>query len=319
MIAADGSASHLSGVDRLTNTFSIMRHGQSKANVAGIIVSCIENDQRGDYGLSELGRAQALEAAQACGLSRDTVIFSSDFSRARQTAEIVRAHLDAPEVKLATPLRERCFGDWEGSATDNYARVWAADETDTDQAGSGVEPVAAVLDRTTALIVDLERRYSGRHILLVSHGDTLQILQAAFLRLSPDQAPAAARAPYGRDSPAAPRGEGGQSRLSGPHRAAGRTPSDVRGSLRRLLWTAVLGWLTVLRGLTVLRRRRVPRDLGAGVRGTRVRRRKCGCEFRLPGSREELAGLGTPELDERRETDSPLDKGDEKRKDCIAM
>ena len=99
MIAADGSADHLSGVDRLTNTFSVMRHGQSKANVAGIIVSCIESDLRGDYGLSELGRAQALEAAQACELSRDTVIFSSDFSRARQTAEIVRAHLDAPEVE----------------------------------------------------------------------------------------------------------------------------------------------------------------------------------------------------------------------------
>ena len=42
-----------------------------------------------------------------------------------------------------------------------------------------------MLDRTTALIADLERRYSGRHILLVSHGDTLQILQAGFLRLSP--------------------------------------------------------------------------------------------------------------------------------------
>ncbi len=185
MIGTSGSASHLSGVDRLANTFSIMRHGQSRANVAGIIVSRIENDRGGDYGLSELGQAQALEAARACGLSRDTIIFSSDFSRARQTAEIVREHLDAPEVNLSEALRERFFGDWEGSAADNYARVWAADETDPDQVGSGVEPVAAVLDRTTGLIADLERRYSGEHILLVSHGDTLQILQAGFLRLSP--------------------------------------------------------------------------------------------------------------------------------------
>jgi probable phosphoglycerate mutase len=161
-----------------------MRHGQSRANVAGLIVSQIENDRRGDYGLSELGRTQALEAALACGLPMDTVIWSSDFTRARQTAEIVRAHLDAPEVELAEALRERCFGDWEGSSTDNYARVWAADETGSAQAG-GVESVGAVLDRTTALIVDLERRYSRRHILLVSHGDSLQILQAGFLRLSP--------------------------------------------------------------------------------------------------------------------------------------
>ncbi len=185
MIGPSSSANHLSGVDRLANTFSIMRHGQSRANVAGIIVSRIENDRGGDYGLSGLGQAQALEAAQACGLSRDTVIFSSDFSRARQTAEIVRAHLNAPEVNMSEALRERSFGDWEGSATNNYNRVWAADATDSDQVGGGVEPVAAVLNRTTALIADLERRYSGRHILLVSHGDTLQILQAGFLRLSP--------------------------------------------------------------------------------------------------------------------------------------
>jgi broad specificity phosphatase PhoE len=176
---------HLTGVDHLANTYSVMRHGQSMANVAGIIVSRIENDRRRDYGLSELGRKQALQTARACDLPRDTIICSSDFSRARQTAEIVRAHLDAPEIELAEALRERCFGEWEGSAIDNYAQVWAADETHSAQVGSGVEPVGAVVDRATALIVDLERRYSGRHILLVSHGDTLQVLQAGFLRMSP--------------------------------------------------------------------------------------------------------------------------------------
>ncbi len=48
-----------------------------------------------------------------------------------------------------------------------------------------MEPTAAVLDRATGLVADLERRYVGRDILLVSHGDTLQILQAGFLRMDP--------------------------------------------------------------------------------------------------------------------------------------
>jgi glucosyl-3-phosphoglycerate phosphatase len=178
---------HLSGLDRLANRFSVMRHGQSKANAAGLIVSCIDNDRRGDYGLTELGREQALAAARRCGLPRDTVICSSDFSRARQTAQIVRAHLGAAEVISTEALRERCFGDWEGSATANYARVWAADETGPGDAGGGVESAAAVLERTTALIADLERRYAGRDILLVSHGDPLQILQAGFLRIDPSR------------------------------------------------------------------------------------------------------------------------------------
>ena len=50
---------HLSGVDRLANRFSIMRHAQSRANAGGIIVSRIENDRQGNYGLTGHGRQQA--------------------------------------------------------------------------------------------------------------------------------------------------------------------------------------------------------------------------------------------------------------------
>jgi probable phosphoglycerate mutase len=187
MIASCTIMNQLSGADRLANRFSIMRHAQSKANVAGIIVSCIANDRQGDYGLTGHGRQQALAAAQGCALPADTVIYSSDFSRARQTAEIVRAYLGAPEVVLSEALRERCFGRWEGSATGNYARVWAADETDPGHPDGNVEPAAGVLDRAISLIAQLEQRYRGRDILLVSHGDTLQILQAGFSGLDPSR------------------------------------------------------------------------------------------------------------------------------------
>jgi glucosyl-3-phosphoglycerate phosphatase len=177
---------HLSGVDRLANRYRVMRHGQSKANVDGVIVSRIEHDRRGDYGLSEPGRDQVL-AAPLSGLPPDTVICSSDFSRAWQTAQIVRARLGAPEVVPAEALRERYFGDWEGSSTDHYAQVWAGDEAASGRASHHVEPAGAVLGRTTELIVDLERRYQGRDILLVSHGDPLQILQAGFMRIDPSR------------------------------------------------------------------------------------------------------------------------------------
>lgn len=176
---------HLNGTDHLANRYHAMRHGQSKANEAGVIVSKIDTDRGGDYGLSERGLRQVSAAAQACGLPADTVIYASDFSRARQTAEVVREHLGAPEVTLAEALRERSFGDLEGTPVANYARVWTADGADGDHGRDGVEPADAVLDRTTALVADLERRYSGRDILLVSHGDTLQILQAGFLRMDP--------------------------------------------------------------------------------------------------------------------------------------
>jgi len=175
---------HLNGVERLANRYRVMRHGESKANAAGVIVSTIESDASGDWGLSATGQRQALAAARECGLPADTVICSSDFSRARETAEIVRAQLGAPAVIIAAALRERCFGEWEGTGVASYARVWSADQADAGHPAGGVEPAAVVLERATSLVAELEQRFAGRDILLVSHGDTLQILQAGFQRVA---------------------------------------------------------------------------------------------------------------------------------------
>jgi glucosyl-3-phosphoglycerate phosphatase len=174
---------HLDTGQRLSNRYFVMRHGQSKANLAGIIVSRAETDASGDYGLSELGREQVLAAARGCGLPERALICSSDFARAAQTARIMAEQLRSPEVVFTAALRERCFGAWEGTSTENYDKVWAADEAGTG--GDGVESARAVLDRATAFILELEQQQADRDILLVSHGDTLQILQAGFGRMDP--------------------------------------------------------------------------------------------------------------------------------------
>ena len=170
---------------RPPNAFYVMRHGQSKANEQGIIVSRLATDQGRDYGLSELGQQQARDAASRSGLGSGTLIYSSDFALARQTAEIVRAELKAPAVTIAPALRERCFGDWEGTSAGNYAAVWAADELDPGHHDHNVEPVTAVLARAVALVAGLDDEHAGRDILLVSHGDTLQILQAGLAGIDP--------------------------------------------------------------------------------------------------------------------------------------
>jgi probable phosphoglycerate mutase len=193
-----GVVNHLDGIDRLANQYYAMRHGQSRANADGIIVSRIGTDASGDYGLTGHGLQQARAAAQACGppagpLGSGTLIYASDFARAAQTARIMREHLGSADVVSAPALRERDFGKWDGTSAVNYRAVWAADEAGTGQVGDGVEPADAVLDRATALIGDLERGHRGQVILLVSHGDTLQILQTGFARMG---AGAHRRLPY---------------------------------------------------------------------------------------------------------------------------
>ena len=174
---------HLGSVGRLNNRYFVMRHGQSKANLAGIIVSRVETDASGDYGLSEAGRDQVLAAARSGQLPAGTLVCSSDFARAVQTARIMAEYLGSSPVRETAALRERSFGTWEGTSVENYRKVWAADEAAASS--NGVEPPCAVLDRATAFLLELEGQHADRDILLVSHGDTLQILQAGFGRMDP--------------------------------------------------------------------------------------------------------------------------------------
>ncbi len=81
-------------------------------------------------------------------------------------------------------MRERYFGDWEQKHNRHYQDVWDEDINDPNHKNNNVESTAEVLDRTTSLIKDLEEKYSGKKILLVSHGDALQILQTGFEKVS---------------------------------------------------------------------------------------------------------------------------------------
>jgi probable phosphoglycerate mutase len=175
-------------LDSLHNHYFLLRHGQSEANVLEIIVS---NPDEGveKYGLTPTGRAQiasSVQGAKARGLlDSSTLIYSSDFKRCRESAEIAQAVLACPPPHFTAALRERFFGTWDHTSHGNYQQVWSLDEQDPTQTSWHVESVVAVLQRTIALIHDLEARYHSALILLISHGDPLQILQTAFEHVSP--------------------------------------------------------------------------------------------------------------------------------------
>ena len=173
-------------IRRLKNRYYVMRHGQSLANVRGIIVSSPENGLSG-YGLSRTGRSQARQAVDGFpDLDRHTLIYASDFLRTRETAQIAAGCLDTDTGITFTPLlRERFFGDWELTPDKNYDRVWADDARHPPVTSGNVEPVESVLERGIACVAGIEEQHSDRTVLLVAHGDTLQILLTFFKGWSP--------------------------------------------------------------------------------------------------------------------------------------
>ncbi|KAG0287767.1 hypothetical protein BGZ96_008353 [Linnemannia gamsii] len=143
-------------------------------------------------------------------------ILTSPFQRTLNTASIIKTQFrtsfssspatttTTPEITLeaglyVTPdLRERFFGEFEMQTPSDhlYNRVWAADAQDPFHELFDVESVADVTKRVTAVIRAQEGRQEddeGKEeeeevwVVLVSHGDSLQILQTAMRGWSGDR------------------------------------------------------------------------------------------------------------------------------------
>lgn len=177
---------NLQSIKKLKNIYFAMRHGKSLANEQQIILSNPIEGIRG-YGLSDTGKQQirenAMRAWQEKLLDSATIIISSDFMRTRETAEIVKEVLGANEIILTPKLRERFFGTLDKTHHNNYEIVWLDDIKSIGHKNNDVESMEDVLTRTTELIKELEEKYTGENILLVSHGDPIRILQTAFERI----------------------------------------------------------------------------------------------------------------------------------------
>ena len=159
-------------------------------NIAGVISSHpIEGTKI--HGLTPKGRDQARLAGQELldaigGIERvnSLFVYSSNFTRARQTAKevvdsirgLTNANVPVP-VTITPALRERWFGKLDNTIITNYNLVWPADLRDAACIAYDVESVDQVCLRLRVLILELEQQHAGAAIALVSHADTLQILQ----------------------------------------------------------------------------------------------------------------------------------------------
>lgn len=165
-----------------------MRHGESQANAEGIICSNPDLGTKG-YGLTAKGRAQVAASTESFDCDPERIhIVCSDFLRARQTAEIVHGILQpASPVASNSLLRERSFGLLDRTSDSRYNEIWQRDAGNPDHQYQNVESVSGVFRRTQQLLVNLENQFVDADLLLIAHGDVLQILQTRFSNLAPAQ------------------------------------------------------------------------------------------------------------------------------------
>ena len=85
----------------------MLRHGQTEWNAGSRMQGQLDTD------LTDLGRAQAVAAAEVLAKRQPLLIVSSDLRRALETAEALGERTGV-EVDVDTRLRETHLGDWQG-------------------------------------------------------------------------------------------------------------------------------------------------------------------------------------------------------------
>ena len=158
-----------------------IRHGETAWNVEKRIQGHL------DIPLSERGRWQAGRLAQALRGEGITAVYSSDLSRAWETAETVADALGL-QARGDTALRERCFGEFEGRTfaeieleLPEQARRWRKREPGFAPAGG--ESLLALQSRVVAAASRIAARHPGELVALFGHGGVMDVLYRAAARL----------------------------------------------------------------------------------------------------------------------------------------
>ena len=174
--------------DKPVYHFVFLRHGESIGNAES------RWQGRSDYALTERGRAQAQALAQRwkAGGQKFDLIISSPLVRARETAEIIAAAVDA-KLEFDPILMERHIGEMEGlTAEEVRKRPQPPYVTPYDPIGGEGEGDWALFLRAGQALHALLRRPPGSY-LIVSHGGLLNQLMNAIIGIAPHVDPSGVR------------------------------------------------------------------------------------------------------------------------------
>ncbi|KAJ7481125.1 phosphoglycerate mutase-like protein [Mycena galericulata] len=148
----------------------VVRHGETQENRESVIQGQL------DTALNEAGVGQARRVADALRSVHFDAAYSSDLKRALKTAEMILAHRSDIQIREEEELRERCFGDLQGTKSGAGFKLAASVGETVEPAGAFAARAVgwwkkAILQRTMAAAAlqprDSEEAYN---VLVTSHG-----------------------------------------------------------------------------------------------------------------------------------------------------
>lgn len=156
----------------------LWRHGQTTYNAERRFQG------QSDVPLNDVGRQQAARASRYLAAMKPDAIFSSDLSRAAETAEILSRLVGLP-VQLDKDLRERGGGSWEGKTAEEIRAHFP--DAFASWAPADGETASAVADRASLAMERIADSLPGGSLaVVVAHGGALGFGAARLLGIPED-------------------------------------------------------------------------------------------------------------------------------------
>jgi broad specificity phosphatase PhoE len=146
----------------------LVRHGQSEWNAIG------RWQGQADPPLSDLGRLQAREAAQAIGAV--DAVWSSDLQRAVGTAHIIAEHVGVGPVVVDPDLRERDAGAFSGLTREEIEERFPG-YLAARRRPPGWEADQHLLARALGVLDRIAAEVPGGDVLVVTHGGLIYTIE----------------------------------------------------------------------------------------------------------------------------------------------
>lgn len=156
---------------KLNNTYYILRHGEAFSNVKNVNSSWPETIRNP---LTKNGIQQVKKSIEKLKDKQIDLIFASDLLRTKQTAELVSKAVKV-KPRIDKRLREIDFGPLNNQHIKELLFTSFAKKLKEQMSA---ETYQDVLKRMKQFFIEINNKYKGKNILLVSHQCPLWVLES---------------------------------------------------------------------------------------------------------------------------------------------
>jgi len=170
---------------KLRNKYFILRHGQTIYQTKKKKFTYPSLNKNTAVKLTNKGEKQIKAAAKKLKKTGINLIFSSDFFRTRQTAEIVAKEIDINKINFDKRLRDVDLGIYHGKRKEEFYQKFPRSSLKR----FSLKPAEGEswLDcqkRMLKFLKEIDKKFKNKTILIVSHGDPLWLLEEAVRKRS---------------------------------------------------------------------------------------------------------------------------------------